>query len=99
MQFIRSRIAAPRPSESRSVALWKQLGWFSASKTYTTSQQPHCASADQSKLFSAGNSIKASSALLWTCLMVARLFGQLTIYGCRIEARGTKFCTSLMFRG
>jgi hypothetical protein len=33
MQFIRSQIAAPRPSESRSVALWKQLSWFSASKT------------------------------------------------------------------
>jgi hypothetical protein len=54
---------------------------------------------NQSKLFPAGNSIKASSALLWTCLMVARSFGQLTIYGCRIEARGTKLCTSLMFRG
>ena len=32
MQFIRSRIAAPRPSQSGSTALWKQLGWFSASK-------------------------------------------------------------------
>src|SRR5947209_5253935 len=47
MQFIRSRIAAPRPSESRSVALWKQLGWFSASKAYATSQQPNCVSASK----------------------------------------------------
>ena len=28
MQFVRSRIAAPRPTESRSVVLWKQLVWF-----------------------------------------------------------------------
>src|ERR1700730_10882715 len=49
MQFIRSRIAAPCPSEIRSVALWKQPGWFSASKTYATSQQPSCASAVEAK--------------------------------------------------
>src|SRR3984893_19107535 len=30
MQFVRSRIAAPSPSESRSFALWKRLGSFSA---------------------------------------------------------------------
>jgi hypothetical protein len=49
MRFIRSRVAAPRPSESRSVALWKKLGWCSASKTYATSQQPNCASAVETK--------------------------------------------------
>ena len=49
MQFVRSQIAALRPSESRSVALWNQLGWFSASKTYAASQQPNCASAVEAK--------------------------------------------------
>ena len=49
MQFIRSRSAAPRASQSRSAALWKQLGWFSATKTYATCQQPNCASAIEAK--------------------------------------------------
>ena len=49
MQFIRSRIAAPRPSQSRSVALWKQLGWFSMSKTYAICRQRNCDSAIEAK--------------------------------------------------
>jgi hypothetical protein len=49
MQFIRRRIAAPHPSESRSGALWEQLGWFSASKTYATSQQLNCTSTPDAK--------------------------------------------------
>jgi hypothetical protein len=40
MLFIRSRIVAPLLSESRSVALWKQLAWLSASHTYATCQRP-----------------------------------------------------------
>jgi hypothetical protein len=99
MQFIRRRIAAPHPSESRSGALWEQLGWFSASKTYATSQQPHCASAVETKASYSQLETRLKLRRRWTCLMVGRLFGHLTIYGCRIEARGTKFCTSLMFRG
>ena len=37
MQFIRSQIAAPRPSERGLAALWKQLNWFSASNAYAPS--------------------------------------------------------------
>jgi hypothetical protein len=101
MQFIRGRIAAPRPSESRSVALWKQLGWFSASKTYATSQQPNCASAVEAKV---GYSQRETRLKLRRPAPLDLLNGReivrhtdhllrpIAVNGSRIDARGTEFC-------
>jgi hypothetical protein len=87
MQFIRS--GSLLRVQVKADRLWKQLGWFPASNTYATSQQPNCASASKpkqvirSRKIDLASSARCSGPAQWS----RDCFDILTIYcGSRIDA-------------
>jgi hypothetical protein len=83
MQFIRSWIAAPPPSESRSVALWKQLGVVLCDQDLCdlSAAELRVRGRSQSRaILSRKIDLSFVGSLLWNSLIIARLLGILTIY-------------------